>query len=505
MIQHYIAAVSRALGGLVNLLTAWALPLTLACGFLLVARVLVLLFGRNAALSEPMTGRQLWSALAGYGAIGLLLVVGWAALATTRMLAQQDIRWRQSVDSTKNPVPDAPPVMQSGPSVAALRERTYARTLTLPPSFLNRLGAEGVGVLAPYLSDPTSENVVRLRDTFRRSGRNAVFTRFSTVREEEPIAFSDSKIKVSFRPLAGRAYDATFEGHYFFGNADAKARPVHFLFSLPDAGTIRDLKISVGAQTLAEPTDSGTYEWKDTLQPGETREAIVLYHVTGARVWSYDLGSERRRVQQFQLDVEAGGDVEFLRGSLQPTSQSGRNLSWQLSNVVTAQKAALVFPADDLDGKLYLQALSALPATFLLFFVAVLACASASINASATKNEGSANEAIQKETESLTPGRLAAALTGFGFGLGTSTVAATYLGPVAGLLVGPLLGALLSLAILGRRYAMAAIPVALLPVTFLSAQNSGLLIFGLCALTLLAGISMKRNPKSKSPLAAREV
>ena len=36
------------------------------------------------------------------------------------------------------------------------------RTLTLPPELLEGVGEEGVQVLAPYLQDPSAENVLRL-------------------------------------------------------------------------------------------------------------------------------------------------------------------------------------------------------------------------------------------------------------------------------------------------------------------------------------------------------
>lgn len=498
MIEHYIAGVARALNAVLDLLTLWAMPLAVGLGLLVVAGALSFAFARHQGETTPIDWRRRVGNLLGYGAVGILLVAGWASLRTTRPLAQMDIRWREAADATSNPVPDAPPVYQPGPAVAALIERTYSRTLTLPPSFLNRLGAEGVGVLAPYLTDPSTQNVVRLRDTFRRSGRNAVFTRESTVLEEAPIPFSDSRIKVSFERLAGRAYDAKFEGRYFFQNSSKKPTLVHFLFSLPDAGTVRDLKIVVGNETLTEPTDSNpnrqlldenedfataptdsnTYEWKKQMAPGEKREAIVTYNLIGARIWSYDLGSRRRRVQQFQLDADPGGEVRFVRGSLQPTKQESRNLSWQLSNVVTAQKLALVFPPDNLANQLYLQALSALPASFILFFVGIVLLSLWFHRA-------------------LDAARLGGAVLLFGFGLGASTVAAIYLGPVAGLIVAPLAGAILASRLLGRDSLLVAIPLALLPATFLSAQNSGLLVLLLSAMALTALVISARREAAK--------
>ncbi|MDQ3812529.1 MAG: hypothetical protein M3347_01105, partial [Armatimonadota bacterium] len=464
MIEHYLEAVRRALSGVVELLTQLALPLAIGLGLLLVAAIVTLILQRDNDWRPELPWRRQMAVACGYGVVGLFLVVAWAALRTTRPLAQQDIRWRESAEATANPVPDAPPVSQYGPAVAALNERTYTRTLTLPPDFLSRIGAEGVGVLAPYLTDPSAQNVIRLRDTFRRSGRDVVFTRQATLLNEEPIPFANSQIHVKFQRLGGRAYEVEFEGHYAFQNAGEKPNTIHFLFTLPEAGAIRDLSVTVGGQAVTEPAgtepggaepddsatarshpgDSDTYEWRSEMKPGERREAVVRYRVIGARTWRYDLGSQRRRVQQFRLEADPGGLVGFLRGSLQPTSDAGGTLRWEMADVVTAQQIALAFPPDTLGKQLYLQALSALPASLMLCLIGVLAIGLWFL-------------------EIPSPARLLGGLILFAFGLGASTVLAIYLGPVVGVILGPLLGAGLAALVLGRHSLLALLPSALVP------------------------------------------
>ncbi len=247
---------------------------------------------------------------------------------------------------------------------------------------------------------------------------------------------------------------------------------MHFLFTLPEAGTLRDLSVTVGNQAVAEPNNSEEnpseiYEWKGEMAPGEKKEAVVRYRVLGARFWRYDLGSQRRRVQQFVLDADTAGPVGFLRGSLQPTDQTGKTLRWELGNVVTAQQVAISFPTDALGAQLYLMALSALPVSLVLFALGVVGlgawCGT-----------------------SPDPARLLGGLALFGLGLGAATVLAIYAGSLAGLLVGPLAGAFLAAKVLGRRSLLVSLPAALLPATFLSPQNSGLLVLGLASLTFLA-------------------
>ena len=76
---------------------------------------------------------------------------------------------------------------------------------------------------------------------------------------------------------------------------------------------------------IAEANASGSYEWQNPMQPGERKEAMIRYRILGANAWHYDLGSQRRRVKQFELDVSGGVSVRFLRGSLQPTRMGQAN------------------------------------------------------------------------------------------------------------------------------------------------------------------------------------
>jgi hypothetical protein len=503
LIERYVEVVRDALGHWFEVGARLALPLSLLLGLGMLAGVVAWVSGRRGG-EEVGAWRPLAGAAAGWGGVALVLAVALPGLRASRFIEQNEARRRERAEATSNPVPDAPPVSQSGPAVAALRERTYSSSLSLPPSFLSRVSSEGLSVLEPYMAAPTPSNVLRLRDSFKRRGRAAVFSRQTTVLEEEPIPLTDSRIKVSFTRLAGRAYDALFEGRYLFQNISKEPTSAHFLFSLPQAGTVRDLRVRVGKQNAnaasspsderteamtaraeaaaagaekVDASDPSTYKWKGVLAPGEAREAVVSYRVTGARTWSYGLGSERRRVGHFQLDAENTGGVRFARGSLQPTVARGESLSWQESDVITAQQLSLVFPSDKEGEQLYLQALTALPAALALFLVGVLALAA-----------GAGAPAPSP--------RLAAALGVFALGLGASTVAATYVSPLAALLAAPIAGAALAAAVLGRRFGAVAVPAALLPAAFLSAHHTGLLVLALCAAAFGAGaLASRRRPQ----------
>lgn len=466
MIQQYVEAVGGALAAVLELGVRLALPLVVAAAAAAAIAALLYAFRPRVFPGRAPDGRRMGGAALTWLAAFVVVVAGWAALRTSLPVAREDARWREAKEATTNPAPDAPSVEQFGPSIAALVEHTYSRTLTLPPDFAQRLGTEGLGVIAPYMTDPTADNVLRMVDTFRRSGRDVIFTREATRRDEEPIPLLRSLVSVKFRRLAARAYESEFEGRYTFQNNRAEPIDARLLFPLPVAGTVRDLSLVVGGETIAEPGPSGAFEWKSRLAPGETKEAVARYRVVGARSWSYDLGSPRRRVQQFRLDATPGGPVKFRRASLQPTAVEGRGLRWDLSNVVTGQRIALEFPPDTAATQCYLQALSALPAAFLLCLAA-------------------ASVLVLRERRRLEPAYFASAALLLAFGFGAGQVLSNYAGSVAGLLAGPLAGAIAAASVLRGR-AWLAVSAALIPAAFLSPQHTGLILLAVALATIVA-------------------
>jgi hypothetical protein len=212
------------------------------------------------------------------------------------------------------------------------------------------------------------------------------------------------------------------------------------------------------------------------VKAGEQREAIVRYRVIGASTWNYDLGSQRRRVRQFHLVASPDGPVRFQRGSLQPSDTTRQTVKWDLGSVVTAQQIAIAFPPDIAGRESYLQALSALPITFLLFLGGVILL----------------GLLLRRRPA---PGRLAAAAVLFALGLGASTVLANYLGSAAAILLAPLPAVYATARLLGRPALLAALPAALLPATFLSGPHTGLLILLLAVLTGGAAYRLLSTPR----------
>ncbi|HZH98597.1 MAG TPA: hypothetical protein VEX38_06470, partial [Fimbriimonadaceae bacterium] len=406
-------ASKEALVGALELLSDLALPIALLLAVLIARATALRLMDREAWEQSASDQKAKVAKLTSYALAAVVVLTAWSALRMLAPLARQSIAWERSAEATANPSPDAPPVYQFGPSVGVLREKTYTRTLTLPPYMVERIGSEGIGVLAPYLSDPSAENVLKLVDTFRRSGADVVFTRELTRMDEEPIAFDSTDVKVQLKRVAGQAFDAGFSATYAFRNETPSPVQARFVFPLPmNGGTIRDLRVSVGDQSVQEPSEAGSYEWSGSVAPGETRKAVVSFRVLGGRSFTYDIGSTRRRVKQFKLVAEADGAVRYSRGSIQPTSQSGNRSEWNLPNVLTAQRINLTLPPDTAGTEAYVQALSVMPLAFVVFAVGAALW-------------------LPSSRRQLLP----AALIVFALGLGSSLVIAVYAGPAAGVLL----------------------------------------------------------------------
>jgi hypothetical protein len=468
MISTYVQAMSGSLSSAMEWLMRLALPLSLLLGLAALAAGVSVVIQRENAWVNKVDWNRIGASGLGVAGLGFALVACWGALGATASLAREDAAWRDKAEATANPVPDAPAVYQYGPAAASLVERTYKRTLNLPPDFIQRIGTQGAGALAPYLADPSDVNVLSMADDFQQNGQNVLLTREVKRIDEEPIPLSRSNVRVEFRRLGTRAYDALFQGIYTVQNRKDTAINARISLPVPQAGTVRDLSVRVGNEAVAEPGPSAAYEWKGTMQPGETRDVDIRYRVVGARSWHYDLGSLRRRVEQFHLEAVPNGPARFLRGSLQPTAKPGKSLRWDLTNVITAQQVAIALPPDTEAAESFIQGLNALPVTLVLYVIGAIV-----VGYRLRRMPGA--------------GRLTAGVLLFAFGLGSAVVLANYVGSVAAIIIGPVAGALLAGPYLGVRSLPALLPVALLPAAFLSPTHSGAIVL-ILALIALGGL-----------------
>ena len=392
------------------------------------------------------------------------LVLGGALVQTRKMVVAR----RQTLEmatASRREEPSLSGVTQYAPAVAVLEEKTYRRTLTLPPDFLTRIGAEGVQVLAPYLSDPSAEEVLRLKDEFKRSGNDVLFTREVVRRDESTVAADAAEVSLAFAGKGARGgkrhYEARFDGTYRFRNPRSAEANMRFNFPLPQGGgTLQEFAIEAAGQRITDPDEKGLYAWTGSVPAGGEVTARVRYRVTGSGAYEYALGSERRRIGDFHLTASSDQTPQFGRSGIFPTTLAGNRAEWRLRDVLTAQSIALVFPRADIHAESFEKTLWWLPAVLGLFGLGAVLRA---------------------------PGASARATLAFGLGLLGIPVLSAYFGPVAATIAGAALAAVLGSLALPRSKGLAGV-IALLACVFLTLEHGtvlawllGLVLMGLWA------------------------
>jgi hypothetical protein len=377
---------------------------------------------------------------------------------------------------------DATSMVQTAPRASFVSQKTYRRILTIPPSLLGRVSAEGVGALAPYLTDPSAENVTRLVDSFRRSGRNVVFQRDATLQIETPIKLDastvDANIELVDPTFGGRRtfYRASFDGKYVVRNPTGRDARVRFTFPLPTgSGTLSEVRFLADGKPITVTDLSNGYVWDGTLPQNATTTFEIAYRNQGARGWAYRLSGRREPIAKLDLAVHANRSPKFARYSLFPTTVShgiagGYTAEWHLENVVTAQDVGLVFARLDVRETLAKMLTYAPVALFVgIVFVAVYAL---------------------RRRYYVTVWQATSAIVGYALGLALAGILTWYLPLVIGVIAGCLVAVALALRALGRPFVL---PVALATLTmlaFLFVTNTSLLLVADCTAALWTLVPM---------------
>ncbi len=355
MVQAVLDMLSEALRSIAS----GAVPVAIAIAGIVVLGALVVVvvgvFDRDRVrwmfAAIPLALRP----LGGWILFVVALAAGVFVLHVVQLATDQRFVAMEYAQNTSGADSDATSMVQNAPRASFVSQKTYRRILTIPPYLLGRVSAEGVGVLAPYLTDPSAENVTRLVDSFRRSGRNVVFQRDATLQIETPIKLDastvDANIELVDPTFGGRRtfYRASFDGKYVVHNATGREARVRFTFPLPTgSGTLSEVRFLADGKPIAVTDLSNGYVWDGTLpQDGKTTFEIA-YRNQGARGWAYRLSGRREPIAKLDLAVHANRSPKFARYSLFPTTVShgiagGYTAEWHLENVVTAQDVGLVF------------------------------------------------------------------------------------------------------------------------------------------------------------------
>jgi hypothetical protein len=412
----------------------------------------------------------------------IALAGGVFVLRVVQLATDQRFVAMEYAQNTSGADADATPMVQGAPRASFISQKTYRRILTIPPFLISRVTAEGVGALAPYLTDPSTENVTRLVDSFRRSGRNVVFQRDATLLVETPIKLDASTVDASIDlvdpTFGGRRtyYRATFDGKYIVHNPTGREARVRFTFPLPTgSGTLREVRFLVDGKPITVTDLTNGYVWDGTLPDNGTMTFEIAYANQGARGWAYSLSSRREPIAKLDLTVHANRAPKFARYSLFPTSVThgitgGYTAEWHLQNVVTAQDAGLVFSRLDVREMLAKMLTFAPIALFVgIVFVAAYAW---------------------RRGLRVTSSQATVAVLGFALGLALAGILTWYLPVVAGVFVGCVVAVALALRALGRPFVL---PVVLATVTllaFMFVTNTSLLLAVDCAAALWTLVPM---------------
>ena len=470
MVQQILAAFLSSLGSFGATLMRLAPALALFAAALAIGSIVLWAadrdrFGRLVGAVGDGRGLFAWLALGAFGS------VMWLTLPKIGPIVRQERTYQLQSAYSSHEDPSISGVYQYGPLATYVQEKTFTRTLTLPPDFLTRVGAEGVQTLSPYLQDPSAENVLKLADTFRRSGQNVVFTREVTRLDATPIPIQKANVNVdlAFRDPGATVrrsyYDSGFDASYTFKNPLETPARCRFSFPLPQTGTIRDFDFKVNGEAVREPDEKDQYVWEGTLEPGAIATATVKYRTQGGGSWRYEIGSGRRRIEAFNLRVKANEEARFQRGALYPSRSEGNTMIWELPNVITNRQVDLFFAGRGAAADAESKALAFLPFGLGLFLatLAVLSLRGRLI---------------------FEPSSALVATAGFSIGL------LLYLPLLGATVLAAILGAALARRALGPAITLPALFAGLLPAAFVSETHSGLLALAAVAVALL----WKKNP-----------
>jgi hypothetical protein len=362
--------------------------------------------------------------------------------------------------------------VQYSPNVSFEREVTYSRSVTIPGFLGQKLSTlEAAQLIAPYLVDPASENIKKLADSFKRSGKDLIFTREATVRQNDPVALELADVTVNFSfgdTGAGRSYySALFSGKYKFKNPNPEPTMLRFSFPLPEqSGTLSDFEFKFAGEVVPQPDLSSGYIVEREVAANAEVEVSVRYKNQGAGTWTYDFGSRREPIKNFKLNINTPRAVKFLRGSLYPNERGLSSLTWNLKNVITSQGVVLSFPERSLRETLT-KVFSFAPLALLLASVWTFAWA-------------------WRRQLKLEPVQVALVLLAFMVGIGAMAVLLGYVTPSFASWFGALLSLGLSSLVLGRRFLLPLAGSALAPLAFLSVGNAGLLLGILAVIVVLS-------------------
>ena len=173
-------------------------------------------------------------------------------------------------------------------------------------------------------------------------------------------------------------YKVAFGGQYVFRNTTDKPRDVKFALHFPAAQAMYDdVRVLVNGQPVASTNSADSVLASATIPPGDTAAFGVGYRSQGLDSWSYKFGEGISQVRDFTLNMKTNfRDIDFPDNTLSPTekrtTQTGWNLTWRYSNLLSGFEIGMTMPEKLQPGPLAGQISFFAPVSLFFFFFIML-------------------------------------------------------------------------------------------------------------------------------------
>jgi inner membrane protein involved in colicin E2 resistance len=177
-------------------------------------------------------------------------------------------------------------------------------------------------------------------------------------------------------------YKVGFAGEYAFRNPSAQRERVEFRLKLPAANAIYDgLQFTLDGRALETRHEKEFAVAEAEVEAGSAARLAIAYRSQGLDSWSYQFGGAGiGEARDFLLVVHTNfSGVDFAENALSPTekqrTETGWDLRWRFTNLVTACQIALVMPEKQQPGPLAGEISMFAPVSLFFFFFVLLTVA----------------------------------------------------------------------------------------------------------------------------------
>ncbi|NLI98182.1 hypothetical protein GX441_05930 [bacterium] len=207
---------------------------------------------------------------------------------------------------------------------------------------------------------------------------------------QQKMPSSDIKVNLSLSyrqrgQMRFPGYEVTFDADYVVANPFDRALPVSFNFPIPySSGLLKDFHIAVdGEDYTADQDYSNGVDWRENLEPGESRTIHIKYTSRGMGDWSYGLGTYQGALPSFKLHLSSNfADIDYPEGTMAPTRmeidehKNKAELAWEFENLVSGQNIGVSIPKPLDVGKATAGVLFFVPLALIFFLGLILVLSS---------------------------------------------------------------------------------------------------------------------------------